>query len=82
MALLVAFSRTLKNINLERSTVTDAIERSFLREKKRHTKRKYKNRKFKKRRAYKERFHSLRGSHSKDHRYSNQRTLRRMFTNM
>ena len=81
-ALFLAFSRTLKEVNLESREQLEAIERAFHREKKRLSKRKYNNRKYKKRQKYREKFHALRGAQAKDHRYSNQRTLRRMFTNM
>lgn len=81
-ALMLAFSRTLKEVNLEQKTAMEAIERAFHREKKRLTKRKYNNRKYKKRQKYRERVHSLKGTQAKDHRYSNQKTLRRMYTNM
>jgi hypothetical protein len=52
------------------------------RKEKRKAQRQYKNRKFKKRKQYREKHYRLKGSHCKDHRYSNQRTLRRLHTNM
>ncbi len=42
---------------------------------------KYKNRKFKKRQRFGEKHYKIKGHHAKDHRYSNQRTLRRMYRN-
>lgn len=43
--------------------------------------RRYKNKKWKKRDPTPPPRHSLSGTHAKDHRYSNQRTLRRMYRN-
>jgi len=41
----------------------------------------YDNRKWKKKKRFKEKSISLKGTHSKDRRYSNQKLLRRMFRN-
>lgn len=76
---------SLKNENL--LSLGFSIERSLETEKKkkRESERKqtklYNNRKWNKRRTYKEKSLKLQGVHSKDARYSNQRTLRRMYRN-
>lgn len=48
---------------------------------KKRLERRYKNKKFKKRKKYIEKTYRLKGSQSKDSRYSNQRSLRRMYQN-
>lgn len=50
-------------------------------EKKRQQERLYKNKKFKKRPKFRVKNYKYQGTKSQDHRYSNQRSLRRMFRN-
>lgn len=49
-------------------------------EKLKQKKRKYKNRKYKKRKFFQQKHYKLRGTNSKDSRYSNQKDIRRMHT--
>ncbi len=58
-----------------------SIERLWEDQKRKRLKKKYKNRKYMKRRPYRLKHYSIKGQHSKDSRYSNQRTLRRMYRN-
>ena len=62
---------------------TEQIERSYEDQKKREKKKEktYDNSKWKKKRSFIDKSYKLRGSHSKDARYSNQRKLRRMYRN-
>jgi uncharacterized membrane protein YhiD involved in acid resistance len=61
-----------------------AIERSLEKEERKEKKkrRQYKRGKRRKRKHYRQKHFALKGTHAKDHRYSNQKKLRRMFTNM
>lgn len=61
--------------------ISDYIEFSVNKEKLKRKTKKYKNKKFKKRKYYKPKYYALKGSHSKDSRYSNQQMLRRMYRN-
>ena len=59
---------------------TAPIEFSNEKEKLKRKKRKYKNTKYTRRRDYRHKSFKLRGTHSKDSRYSNQKDIRRMHT--
>jgi len=58
-----------------------SLELTDRKEKQKRKARKYKNKKYQKRKKYRIKKYSLKGSKAKDHRYSNQKTLRRMFRN-
>lgn len=58
------------------------VEINYSIEKRRRKQRLYKNKKWKKRANFKARVYKLTGSQPKDHRFSNQRKLRRMFRNL
>ncbi len=64
---------------------TESIERLFEkedhREKRKKKRRHYRRGKFKKRQRFRQKHFALKGSHSKDHRYSHQKKIRRMHTN-
>lgn len=64
-------------------TTPESIERIFekKKQKEKRKERPYDNSKWKKRKAFREKTFALKGSHSKDRRFSNQRSLRRMFRN-
>ncbi len=84
---LVMFSCVLFDSNRFRkrrsidSAIRIEIELSDKKQKRRKRKRKYKNRKYKEKKRFRNKGYALKGSHSKDSRYSSQRKLRRMFRN-
>ena len=57
-----------------------SIEATDKKEKHKQKKRKNQNRKYKRKQYYRQKHYSLKGSHSKDSRYSNQKDIRRMHT--
>jgi predicted membrane metal-binding protein len=57
-----------------------SIELSQKSEKLKRKQRQYKNKKYKKRRSYQQKHYKLKGTKSKDSRYSNQKDIRRMHT--
>lgn len=74
------------SIKEEGSSLNESqIERLYEARKKREQERKktklYDKRKWKERKKYREKHYKLKGTRSKDHRYSDQQKLRRMFRN-
>jgi len=63
------------------SSTLISTELADRKEKQKRKARKYKNKKYQKRKKYRLKSYSLKGTKAKDHRYSNQKTLRRMFRN-
>lgn len=63
------------------SSTVISVELADRKEKLKKKTRKYKNKKYQKKKKYREKSYSLKGAKAKDHRYSNQKTLRRMFRN-
>lgn len=71
------FRKTSQGILLKE---TVSLEYSKTKEKLKRKQRRYKNKKYKRRKFYQQKHYKLKGTHSKDSRYSNQRDIRRMHT--
>tara|TARA_Y100000748_G_scaffold225242_1_gene189728 strand:+ start:444 stop:716 length:273 start_codon:yes stop_codon:yes gene_type:complete len=61
--------------------VSISIEVNDQKEKLKRKRQNYKNKKYKKKIVYKKQHFALKGTHAKDKRFSNQKTLRRMYRN-
>ncbi|MBL7665170.1 MAG: hypothetical protein JNM93_08555 [Bacteriovoracaceae bacterium] len=86
--ILMVFSFTLYDINLFRYARSYRLSQHAIqwalddiRQKNRRQQKKYKNRKYQKAQNFQLKFYKLRGTRPKSHRYSNQKSLRRMFRN-
>lgn len=69
--------RQYRDVTIVRTDVTDEYAEQKQKLRRRH--RPYKKRKYKKREFYRERTFKLQGTWAKDNRYSNQKSLRRMY---
>lgn len=82
---LLAFGRSLRELNLFNLLPSSKVERSLRSEKSKKAERKlqrnYRKGKYRKRRYFREKSYRLKGTKAKDSRYSNQKTLRRMYRN-
>ena len=71
-----------RNQVLSQSTSVEySIEVIRKKEQERRKKRSYKNKKWSERKKYQQKTFALKGTKAKDHRYSNQQKIRRMFRN-
>lgn len=71
------FRKSCTDVYQEDSISMELLERK---EKLKRKQKKYKNNKYKKRRKYQQKHYKLKGTHTKDKRYSNQKDIRRMHT--
>lgn len=86
--ILMGLSPVMIDINLFRKRATRKgsnqnieYEDSEKRQKLKKNIKRYKNKKFKRKKIYKKKHYKFKGSYAKDSRYSNQKSLRRMYRN-
>ncbi len=74
-------SRIFRRRSFKYYELNTSLDISDQKQKRKRTSKKYKNKKYKRPKIYQQKGYKLSGSFSKDKRYSNQRSLRRMFIN-